>query len=79
MIDVRARHTTHHLALGFVVGAALTALFMLATAALAQTPTLTPISVPNVQAMIDVCRAMMGSVGSTMQGMMSGVCPMMGR
>jgi hypothetical protein len=76
MINVQPR-TSQHLALGFALGAALTALVLIFGTALAQTPT--PVSTPNVQAMIDACRVMVGSLGSTMQTMMSGACPMMGR
>ena len=93
MINVRAQHTIQHLAIGFAIGAVVTAGLMLVGTALAQTPTPAPapdasqmlewcrqmMASVNPQAMIDACRAMMGGMMSSMQGMMSGMCPMMGR
>jgi hypothetical protein len=75
MIEVRDR-TYHHLAFGVAVGAALTALVLVAGTALAQNAGPTPMPMPNMQAMIDACIAMMGSMMSGMQGMMSGMCAM---
>jgi hypothetical protein len=77
MIEVRDR-TDHRLAFGVAIGAALTALVMVAGTALAQNAVPTPMPMLNMQAMIDACLAIMGSMMSGMQGMMSGMC-MMGR
>ena len=91
MIEVRPR-SANQLALGFGLGAIVTAMLMSVATALAQTPA--PVPAPdasqmlewcrqmmasvNPQAMIEACRATMGGMMSSMQGMMGGMC-MMGR
>jgi uncharacterized membrane protein len=76
MIEVR-QPTTSYLVVGFALGAALTAALLTFGTAWAQTPI--PVPTLNVQAMIDACRAMMSTVVSSTQGLMAGMCPMMGR
>lgn len=69
--------TTHipirQVALGFGAGALSMALLTIAGTALAQAP-----AEVDLQQMLQWCTQMMSQAGSTMQGMMSGMC-MMGR
>ena len=62
----------------FAAGVVVTALLMLSTGVLAQSPSPTPMPAPSIDQMVAWCRQMMSQAGMMMQGMMSGMC-MMGR